>query len=101
MHKTVLSFIRYSILPVVLVSEFLYFFVFLGWSDQCTGTSSGYFATMLICQKVWSNFFFADFLLVSSFITTVWIGKHRAKYINVFRIISLIGSTPVNRGEGF
>ena len=85
-----LYFIRYSILPIVLAAEFFYFVYFIGWRDQCTGTSSRFFSTMLICHGVWSSFFFVDFFLVSTFVTFVWIRDHEEKYIGTFRLISLL-----------
>jgi hypothetical protein len=84
------SIVRFSILPLLLVSEFVYFLTFFIISDQCTGSSSGYLSKMLICQDVWWVIFRVDFIWVSGLILIIWVAIHKTKYPVWFRVMALL-----------
>ena len=90
MQRVVREISRFSILPILFISEIVYFFYYIVVRDQCTGTNSGYFSTMLICQRVWNCFFGLDFLIVSGVILFIWIFHYQVRYIGLLRAIFLL-----------
>lgn len=81
--------IRFSILPLVIASQLLYFVYFVSFAQYCTGTGSTYRATMFVCRRahplVDLDCFGASFVIV-----VIWIWGDSLKYINLFRIIALL-----------
>ncbi|OLP19258.1 hypothetical protein BST81_05715 [Leptolyngbya sp. 'hensonii'] len=83
------SLIRWSILPILLIGEGSYFVAFLGAQVWFTGTSSGMYATRLICQNSWDLIFLLDSVVLNGVILVIWIARHRTPWINRLRLLCL------------
>src|SRR5258706_2768736 len=82
--------VRFSIIPILIFSQFWYLLWFFTHHDGCTGTSSAYYATMWICQGISFPILCVDSLLVNGIILFVWIAMHNEKHVNRFRIVAIL-----------
>lgn len=82
--------LRLSILPILLVSEGFFFYHVLYYTSWCSGTLSGYFETMAICQ-ITETCTLCDLLVMNPLILILWMaGSERDRWVRPMRIISLI-----------
>ena len=89
--RRVLEFVaRWGILPIFLLSEAAYFIYFVVTVDGCTGTSTGYFATMIICQPLTIDAFFIDLIVIGLALVVVWIWAHKTKHSTQLRVLILL-----------
>ncbi|MBE9084312.1 MULTISPECIES: hypothetical protein [unclassified Tolypothrix] len=64
---------KFSIIPVFLLSEAYYVLHFIGLTSWCTGTSSGYYsACYYICRQVGEWLFKLEMLLIAPLIMAIW-----------------------------
>ena len=90
MQRVLKELVRFSIILIVLVSNLAYLLQYIVVKDGCTGTDSGYFATMLICSEKWDYFFGIDFFVFSGVILFIWIFWQQTRYIRWLRGLCLL-----------
>ena len=81
--------VRYSIVPLLLVANILYFVDWIGYASRCTGTGSAYFATTYLCRKS-DDVVALDCIGVSLLILIVWISGPNNRFMNVVRVLALV-----------
>jgi hypothetical protein len=65
--------VKFSIIPVFLLSELSYCLYFVGLSVGCSGTSQGYYAASHpICQAAGDQLFSVDMFVIAPLIVAIW-----------------------------
>lgn len=89
-HDSVLAdrIVRYSIVPLLLIANILYFLDWFRYASRCTGTGSARFAATYLCRGS-DGVVGLDCLGVSLLILYIWISGPNSRLMLMFRVLAL------------
>ena len=86
--------VRWSIIPIILVSQFLYFVAWVTIADDCTGTGRAtyFYQGRFVCAEddlTWV-IMVCDGTVINIFILLIWLFAHHFKHTRLIRILLLL-----------